>query len=87
MEMVGVGPRCTRGADSRSTPARYSSRSTEEATPFTLVVTTSWCRTAWRSSPACARPTDDVRWLGLGYQIWGALACRRLPWLPEMVLP
>ena len=25
MEMVGVGPRCTSGADSRSTPARYSS--------------------------------------------------------------
>ena len=68
MEMVGVGPCCTSGStDSRSTPTRYSSRSTEEETPFTLVVTTSWCRTAWRSSPACARPTDDVRWLGVGY--------------------
>ena len=87
MEMVGVGPRCTRGADSRSTPARYSSRSMEEAMPFTLVVTTSWSRMAWRSSPACARPTDDVRWLGVGYQIWGAPACGRLPWLPEMALP
>jgi len=28
------------------------SRSTEEAMPFTLVVTTSWCRMAWRSYPA-----------------------------------
>ena len=83
MEMVGVGPRCTHGADSRSTPARYSSRSTEEATPFTLVVTTSWCRTAWPSSPACVRATDDVRWLGVGYQMGGglhvvaSLGCRR----------
>jgi hypothetical protein len=32
IEMVDVGPRCTCGAD--STLARYSSRSTEEATPF-----------------------------------------------------
>ena len=68
-----------RGAPSAPTPGPRR-RATP---PFTLVVTTSWCRTAWPSSPACARATDDVRWLGVGYQIWGplhvvaSLGCRR----------
>jgi hypothetical protein len=60
IEMVDVGPRCTCGAD--STLTRYSSRSTEEATPF-----------------APKRGMPDPR-------VGGGAACRRLPWLPEMVL-
>jgi hypothetical protein len=74
MNMVGVGPYRTRDADSRSTPVRCFSSSTEEAAPFDP----RW----WPSLGARRHGGAPQRACGDG----AAPACHRPPWLPEMVL-